>query len=62
MYGFLTNQRLWGDTAFVDHVSNYAYVHVMRGLSLPETLLEKPAMEKVMAQDGRTIKHYHSDN
>ena len=57
MSGFLTNQRLWGATTFIDHVSDYVYVHLMRDLSLPETLLAKSAMKKVMAQAGRTIKH-----
>ena len=62
MSGFLTNQRLWGATIFVDHVSDYVYVHLMRDLSLAETLLAKEAMEKVMAQAGRTVTHYHADN
>ena len=62
MSGFLTNQRLWGATTFIDHVSDYVYVHLMRDLSLPETLLAKSEMEKVMAQAGRTGKHYHADN
>ena len=62
MSGFLTNQRLWGATTFVDHVSDYTYVHLMKDLSLPETLLAKSAMEKIMAQAGRTVKHYHADN
>ena len=62
MSGFLTNQRLWGATTFVNHVSYYVYVHLMRDLSLPKTFLAKLAMEKVMAQAGRTVKHYHSDN
>ena len=62
MSGFLTNQRLWGATTFVDHVSNYVYVHLMRDLSLTETLLSKSSMEKVMAQAGGTVKHYHADN
>ena len=62
MSGFLTNQRLWGATTFIDHVSDYVYVHLMRDLSLPETLLEKSAMVKVMAQAGKTVKHYHADN
>ena len=34
----------------------------MRDLSLTETLLAKSAMEKVMAQAGRTVKNYHADN
>ena len=34
----------------------------MRDLSLPETFLAKSAKEKVMAQAGITVKHYHTDN
>ena len=44
MSGFLTNQRLWGATTFVDNVSDYVYVHLMRDLSLTDTLLAKSAM------------------
>ena len=62
MSGFFTNQRLWGATTFVDHVRNYLYLHLMRDLSLTETLLSKSAMEKVMSQAGRTVKHYHAGN
>ena len=57
MPGFLTNQRLWGATTFVDHVSDYVYVHLMRDLSLTKTLLAKSAMKKVLAQAGQTVKH-----
>ena len=60
--GFLTNQILLGATTFVDHVRNYMYVHLMRDLSLTTTLIEKSAMEKVMAQAGRTVKHYYAYN
>ena len=62
MSGFLTNQRLWFATTFVNHVSDYVYVHLMRDLSLTKTFLEKSSMEKVIAQAGRTVKHYHSNN
>ena len=62
MSGFLTSKRLWGATTFVDLVSDYVYVHIMRDLTLNETLLTKEAMEKVMAQAGRYVKHYHADN
>ena len=62
MYGFLTNQRLWGTTTFVDNVSDYVYVHLMKDLSLTEILLAKSAMEKFMAQTGRTVKNYHANN
>ena len=62
MSGFLTNQRLWVAATFIDHVSDYVYVHLVRDLSLPETFLVKSAMEKVMEQTGITVKHYHSNN
>ena len=62
MSGFLTNQRLWGVTTFVDHVSDFFYVHLMRYLSNAETLLEKEAMEKTMAQAGWNVLHYHAEN
>ena len=62
MSGFLTNQRLWGATTSVDHVSDYVYVHLKRDLSLTKTFLAKSSMEKVMAQAGQTFKHYHANN
>ena len=62
MSGFLNNQRLWGATTFVDHVSDYVYVHLMRDLSPTKTLLAKSAIEKVMEQAGRNVKHYHANN
>ena len=34
----------------------------MRDLSLSETLMAKEASEKLMAQAGRTVKHYQADN
>ena len=62
MSGFITNQRLWGVTTFADHVSDFVYVHLMRDFSLAEILLTKSAMEKTMAQAGRTVLHYHVKN
>ena len=62
MYGFLTSKRLWGATTFVDNLSDYMYVHLMQYLTLDETLLAEKAMENVMAQAGRYVKHYHADN
>ena len=62
MSGFLTSKRLWGATTFVDNLSDYVYVNLMRDLALDEILLAKEAMEKVMAQAGRYVKHYHANN
>ena len=62
MAGFLTNKRIWGCTNFVDHVSDFVYVHLMRDLSLRETLQAKVAFEKINARAGRIVKHYQADN
>ena len=62
MYGFITNQCLWGCTTFVDYVSDYVYVHIVRNIFLAEMLLAKEAAEKTMARAGRTVKYYHADN
>ena len=61
MSGFLTNQQLWGCTEFFDNVSDYVYVYLMRYFSLSGTLISKAAMEKIIAQDGRTIIYYHAN-
>ena len=44
MSSFLTSKRLWGAATFVDHVSDYVYEHLMRDLTLDETLSYKEAM------------------
>ena len=62
MEGFLTSKRIWGCTTFVNHVSNFFYVHLMRDFTLEETLLAKRAYEKLLAQANRRVKHYHADN
>ena len=51
-----------GDTVFVDHVSYFTHVVLMRDLTLDETLLSKTSLER-LANDGRvTIKSYRADN
>ena len=62
MSGSLTGDRYWGCTTFVDHVSNYVHVHLMKDFSLEETLCAKTAWEKILQRAGRTAKHYHADN
>ena len=62
MNGFLTSYRIWGVTIFVDHVTDYTYAHLMRELMLEETLLAKKAFEKLVAQHGKSVKRYHTDN
>ena len=36
--GYMTNMRIWGATIFVDNVSDFTHVALMRYLTLDETL------------------------
>ena len=45
MAGPLTSARIWGATIFVDHVTNYVYCHLMKALTLEETLIAKRPMK-----------------
>ena len=46
MSGFITSHILWGCTTFVDPISDYVYVHLMRDLSLSEMLLGQRGIGK----------------
>ena len=41
IYGYLTNMRIWGATVFVDRVSYYTHVELMRDLTFDKALLAK---------------------
>ena len=62
MSGYLTNMRIWGATVFVDHVSDFVHVALMRDLSLDETLLAKTSFERLANDGGISIKSYRADN
>ncbi len=62
MAGFLTSKQTWGCTTFVDHVSDYIYVHLMKDFTTNETLLTKLAFKKNCAKADFSLKHYQSDN
>ena len=62
MAGFLTSKQTWGCTTFVDHVSDYIYVHLMKDFTTNETLLAKFAFEKLCAKVDFSVKHYQADN
>ena len=62
MSGFLTSSRYFGVTTIVDHVSDYVYVHLMKDLTLDETMKAKRAWEKILNSADRTAKHYQADN
>ena len=62
MSGFLTKERYYGATTIVDHVSDYVYVHLMKSLTLDETIKAKRSWEKILHNAGHTVKHYQADN
>lgn len=49
-------------TVFVDHVSRFSYVHLMKDMTSAKTLKAKLAFEAEAAKNGVAVKHYHCDN
>ena len=60
--GTPTVQRYHGATVFVDHFSDFTYVHLMIKMDAEATVEAKMAFERVAASHGVTIHHYHADN
>jgi hypothetical protein len=60
--GTPTTQRYIGATVFVDHFSDFTYVHLMTKLDADSTVEAKLAFERVSASHGVVVKHYHADN
>jgi hypothetical protein len=57
-----TNLQIWGATVFIDYLSDYVYVALMRDLGLDKTLLAKTAFERHASKGGVTIHSYQADN
>ena len=58
-----TLQRYKAATVFVDHFSDYTYVVLMIGDPTAKTTVDaKLEFERVMAQHGVKVRHYHCDN
>jgi hypothetical protein len=47
---------------FVDHISDYIYVHHMKDFTITKTLLAKLAFKKLCARADFSIRHYQADN
>ncbi|EJK58187.1 hypothetical protein THAOC_21711, partial [Thalassiosira oceanica] len=62
MHGSLTRDRIWGATTFVDHVTDFVYVHLMKDFTLEATLHAKKAYEKILHLAGHKVKSYRADN
>ena len=59
---YLKNMRIWGATVFVDHISDFNHVALMRDITLDETLLSKTSFESLANDGGVTIKSHRADN
>ena len=57
-----TTQRYVGPTVFVDHFSNFSYIHLVEKLDGESTVEAKHNCEPVCKSHSVTIHNYHSDN
>ena len=60
--GIMTKQRYQYATVFVDHFSNYTYVHFHAQNTAQEVVAGKHAFEAHMQGHGVRAMHYHSNN
>ena len=57
-----TVRRYRGASVFVDHASDFTYVHMHQHLTTDKTIDAKYAFERLAEQHGVRILHYHCDN
>jgi len=57
-----TKKRYVGATIFVDHYSDYTYIHLMTNMNAESTVEAKLAFERHAKSFGITRRHYHADN
>jgi hypothetical protein len=54
--------RYIGATVFVDHFSDFTYVHLMTDMDAAATVAAKQAFERILRSHGVTAHHFHADN
>ena len=60
--GYLTNMIIWGATVFVDNVSEFTHISLMRYITLDDTMLAITSFERLANDGGVTTKSYRADN
>jgi hypothetical protein len=60
--GWMTTSRYCYACVFVDHRSNFTYVHLLRAQNGDAVLEARRAFEATADLHGIRIKHYHADN
>ena len=54
--------RIWEAKMFVDHFTDHMFVHLMRDLTIEETLISKAAYERAMHGHGHPVEGYRADS
>ena len=62
MKGKLMRAKYYGATIFVDHFTDYTYVHLMKDTKSESTIEAKNAYESLMKSYGHDVRKYHADN
>jgi len=62
MCGFLTRQRYQCVAAFIDHFSDFSYVHLMKNQDGDSVCEAKAAFEIFSSANGAHVRHCHTDN
>lgn len=60
--GRLMRAKFYAATIFVDHYSDFTYVHLMRNTTAETTLEAKNAYEHLLLTFGHRVLAYHADN
>ena len=60
--GIPTIKKYVGAMVFVDHYSDYTYVHLMTKMNAKSTVEAKLAFEQVGNSSSVKILHYHANN
>jgi hypothetical protein len=60
--GWMTTRRYCYACVFVDHLSDFTYVHLLRTQDGDAVLEAKRVFEATSDRHGIRIKHYHADN
>jgi len=60
--GALTKTRYTTATVFVDHATDFGYLHLQRSSGAADTVKAKEAFERFASEHGVRVQHYHTVN
>jgi hypothetical protein len=60
--GALTKIRYTTATVFLDHETDFGYLHLQRSSGAADTVEAKEAFERFASEHGVRVQHYHADN